>query len=88
MRNGLLAAEKDSESLAVAIELLLDDPALRQRLGANGRRTVMETLSLDRATAKVRDLLLRAGETDHSGPERVDSRASRGLETVSQEVIG
>ena len=88
MRNGLLAAEKDSESLAAAIELLLEDPALRRHLGANGRRTVTETLSLDRATAKVRDLLLRAGETDHPGPERVDSRASRGLETVSQQVIG
>jgi len=63
MENGLLAAEKDSEALAAAMETLLDDPPLRHRLGANGRQKVMDGFSLDRSTAKVRDLLLRAGET-------------------------
>src|SRR6266516_3817652 len=33
MQNGLLAAEKDCESLAAAVEMLLDDPQLRNRLG-------------------------------------------------------
>ena len=86
MQNGLLAAEKDSESLAAAMELLLEDPALRRRLGANGRRKVMEAFSVDRSTAKVRDLLLRAGEKAQPGPDRVEAKASRGLKTASQEV--
>jgi glycosyltransferase involved in cell wall biosynthesis len=63
MENGLLAAEKDSEALTAAMEMLLDDPHLRHRLGANGRQKVMEGFSLDRSTAKVRDLLLRTGQT-------------------------
>ena len=63
MQNGLLAAERDSESLAAALEMLLDDPRLRARLGANGRQKVMEGFSLDRSTAKVRDLLMQGGET-------------------------
>jgi len=86
MQNGLLAAEKDSESLAAAMELLLEDPALRRRLGANGRRKVMEAFSLERSTAKVRDLLLRSGEKAQPGPDRVEAKASRGLKTASQEV--
>ena len=57
MQNGLLAAEKDSESLAAVIETLLDDPPLRDRLGANGRQKVMAGFSLDRSTAKVRCVL-------------------------------
>jgi len=63
MENGLLAPEKDSEALAAAMETLLEDPHLRRRLGANGRQKVMEGFSLDRSTAKVRDLLWRAGAT-------------------------
>lgn len=86
MENGLLAAEKDSGSLAAAVELLLEDPALRRRLGANGRQKVMEAFSLDRSTGKVRDLLLRAGEKPQPDPDRVELKASRGLKTASQEV--
>jgi glycosyltransferase involved in cell wall biosynthesis len=86
MQNGLLAAEKDSESLAAAIELLLEKPDLRCRLGENGRQKVMEAFSLDRSTAKVRDLLLRAGKKAQPGPDRVEAKASRGLKTAAQEV--
>src|SRR5215472_15212593 len=69
MQNGLLAAEKDAESLAAAMEQLLQDAALGFRLGRNGRQKVMEVFSLDRSTAKVRDLLLRASEKPQRGPE-------------------
>src|SRR5436309_2645750 len=78
--------ERDSESLAAAMELLLEDPALRRRLGTNGRQRVMDAFSLDRSTGKVRDLLLRAGDKAQPGPDRVEAKASRGLKTTSQEV--
>ena len=35
-------------ALAAALERLIDDPALRRRLGATGRRRVVETYNLDR----------------------------------------
>src|SRR5260370_7083981 len=84
MQNGLLAAEKDSESLAAAMELLLEDPALRRRLGATGRRKVMEAFSLERSTAKVRDLLLRSGENARPGPAPPQAKPSRVLKPPSQ----
>jgi len=62
MEDGLLVPEKETEALAAAIEMLLDDPQLRDRLGANARRKVMDRFSLDRSTAKVHDLLLEAAE--------------------------
>lgn len=77
MQNGLLAAEKDCESLAAAVEMLLDDPQLRNRLGANGRHKVMEGFSLDRSAARVRDLLSRAGE-----PAQTRFARSRLMETM------
>jgi glycosyltransferase involved in cell wall biosynthesis len=80
MQNGLFAAEKDSDSLAAAMEMLLEDRHLRARLGANGRQKVMEGFSLDRSTAKVRDLLLRAGQ---SAPPRIaPGRVTGTLETA------
>jgi len=87
MQNGLLTTEKDAESLAAAIERLLQDAELRWRLGANGRQKVMEVFSLDRSTAKVRDLLLRASEKPQRGAERVERKTARRLKTTSQEVV-
>ena len=65
MENGVLAPEKDVESLSRAIAMLLDDPGLRERLGANARQKVMANFSLDRSTAKLRRLF--AGPTSWAG---------------------
>lgn len=56
MENGLLGPEKDLEALTAAMETLLDDPGLRERLGANGRQKVTAGFSLDQNTAKLRFL--------------------------------
>ena len=44
---GLLVAPRDPVRLAAAIEGLLADPALRRRLGANGRERVRERFGLE-----------------------------------------
>jgi glycosyltransferase involved in cell wall biosynthesis len=80
MRNGLLAVEKDSESLAEAMQVLLNDPALRRRLGENGRQKVLDGFSLERSTAKVRELLLRRGGA------AVEPRASASFKTAMDQV--
>ena len=48
---GLLVSPGDAVALADAIEVLLDDPALRARLGHAGRRKVLEEFDLRRNTA-------------------------------------
>ena len=61
MKNGLLAPEKDFEAVAAAMEMLLDNPALRERLGENGRQKVMAQFSLDQSTAKLRRFFVGEG---------------------------
>jgi glycosyltransferase involved in cell wall biosynthesis len=51
--NGLLVGERDVTALAAALELLLSDAELRQRLGKNARGTVEAEMSAD---AMVRQL--------------------------------
>jgi glycosyltransferase involved in cell wall biosynthesis len=46
----------DTGELATAIAKLLDDPALRSRLGANGRRLVTEQFRWDRVAARLHRL--------------------------------
>jgi phosphatidylinositol alpha-mannosyltransferase len=53
-REGLLVPPRQPRELAVAIDRLLGDPALRERMGASGRARA-EEFSWPRVTAKVDD---------------------------------
>jgi glycosyltransferase involved in cell wall biosynthesis len=44
--SGLLVPERDAASLVAALERLLDDPALRARCAAGGRRVVEQSFSI------------------------------------------
>lgn len=55
-RTGLLVAPGCPQALCEAIECLLDDSALRQRLGDAGRRQVANAQSWDRVVARILQL--------------------------------
>jgi glycosyltransferase involved in cell wall biosynthesis len=58
---GLLVEPNDSEALVQAIRQLLDSEPMRQRLGANGRRRVMERFTWEvtaRGTAACYDAIM------------------------------
>jgi glycosyltransferase involved in cell wall biosynthesis len=46
--NGLLVPARDSETLAVALRMLIEDRALRERMGAKGRERVEREFTVDR----------------------------------------
>ena len=51
--NGLLAPPGDAPALAAALRRLADDPELRARLGAAGRRTVQEGFDVERSAEQL-----------------------------------
>jgi glycosyltransferase involved in cell wall biosynthesis len=46
--NGLVVEAERPAELAAALSRLIEDPSLRQRLGANARRRAVENFSRDR----------------------------------------
>jgi glycosyltransferase involved in cell wall biosynthesis len=59
--NGLLVPPQDDAALADALARLLDDAALRQRLGAQGRQSVAEAFNLDPNVRAVYEVFMRLG---------------------------
>jgi glycosyltransferase involved in cell wall biosynthesis len=65
--NGLLVPERDPAALAGAIELLLQDTQLRQRLGAAARTTIVDEMSIDKMASRLAGLFFAA--IGRIGPE-------------------
>ena len=65
--NGFLVPPKDPASLCQALVKLLQDPALRARMGAQGREIVVKEFSVDRISREIlalyRELLKQAPST-------------------------
>lgn len=59
-RTGLVVPERDPARLAGALEAVLDDPDLARRLGRAARDHVADRFSLDRNTARLRELFAEA----------------------------
>ncbi|MBW4051561.1 MAG: glycosyltransferase family 4 protein [Proteobacteria bacterium] len=57
---GILVERGDGEGLAAAIRTLLENPALRARMGAAGRRRVQQLFTWDRSVARLESLYDRA----------------------------
>jgi len=55
-QSGLLVSGEDAGELASALRALLASEALRQQMGAEGRRRVTENFTWDRAAERVRAL--------------------------------
>jgi glycosyltransferase involved in cell wall biosynthesis len=55
-RNGFLVPPKDSVSLCQALAKLLQDPALRARMGAQGREMVVKEFSVGRISRETLNL--------------------------------
>lgn len=67
---GLLVAQNDPVALAAAIDRLLVDPALRERIGARGRRAIEARHDLSRCARTLADALAArpAAGADHRAP--------------------
>lgn len=65
--NGLMLAPGDIEGLAAAMRRLLEDPALRERLGSAARATIETHFSLSDAMDRLSAIYARFGLEAHAG---------------------
>lgn len=64
--NGLLVTPEDSVALADALLRLLQDATLRQRLGEQGRQTVIEKFDIYKNVRSVYDIFVKQGGTNNA----------------------
>jgi len=60
--NGALVPPRDAEALAGEVRRMLDDPALRARLGARARATIVDKFRVDHTIARYLDLYTELSE--------------------------
>ncbi|MBI5050449.1 MAG: glycosyltransferase family 4 protein [Nitrospirae bacterium] len=53
---GFLVPPKNPDALAEKIKALMDDKALREKMGMNGQERINETFTLERMVAKTEEL--------------------------------
>ena len=75
--NGLMLAPGDIESLAAAMRRLLEDPALRERLGSAARATIETHFSLSDAMDRLSAIYARFGLEAHAGTVGCDACVAR-----------
>ena len=76
--DGLLVAPSDDAELARAIATLMDDPAVRRRLGEQGRQRVLEKYDLARNTVRLASIFdRRVGGLTATTPDRTMARHDR-----------
>lgn len=73
--NGLLAKERDAESLAGAMEWLLSEKEMGRRMGRRGRETVLSRFELEASARRVHGILAREGAWSEEAAEVTDARA-------------
>jgi colanic acid/amylovoran biosynthesis glycosyltransferase len=69
-RTGLLVTQHDPQGLALALEQLLGDPALRAQLAATARAQIEANFDIERNTATIRELY-QAATTQRTQPDRM-----------------
>jgi glycosyltransferase involved in cell wall biosynthesis len=67
---GLIAPAKDDDSLTPILARLIDDPALREDLGAKGHDDVRARLSLDTMLDTMEEIVARAHQDSRQGGAR------------------
>jgi colanic acid/amylovoran biosynthesis glycosyltransferase len=63
-QSGLLVGEKDAAALADAVQRLLEDETLRQRLGKGGRQKIVHEFNIHRNAAQLADLFGKLLDAD------------------------
>ncbi len=78
--NGILVPPEDPETLALVLGHLLENPALRQRLGKAGRETIVQQFSSLHTSSRLKALLLEETSSDDSGLSNGETSEVRGRE--------
>jgi len=88
-RHLMTVSWRDEERIAEALDLLLSDRELRERLGAAGREEVLSSLTWDRHAARLKSVLERAAAPGIStGESSSDGRTNTAITLSNNQLAG